>query len=138
MRQTGIVEEVRGNTATVKIIRSSACGENCASCGLCQNKEMLAEAKNTANAAAGDTVIIETADNRVMGAAFLAYILPLIAMLAGYFLGAVKSETAGIIASFIFLAAAFAAVILTDKKRRQKYLPQIIGKAGEEITPHRG
>lgn len=126
MRQTGIVKEVRQSTAIVEIKRSSACGENCASCGLCQNKTMTAEAKNLINAKIGDTVIVETADKKVMNAAFLVYILPLIVMLAGYFIGALKSETVGIITAFLFLAAAFAAVILTDKKRRQKYLPQII------------
>ena len=128
MQQTGIVQKLQHNIAEVKITRSSACGESCASCGLCPGREAQVFAINDINAAVGDTVIIDMADGKVLGAAFLVYIVPLIMMIIGYFSGHAffNSVIAGIITGFLFMAAAFTTIICIDKKIKRKYTPHII------------
>ena len=71
MLQTGLVKETRTSAAEVEITRSSACGESCASCGLCPGQTTRVFALNDANAAVGDTVVMEMSDKKVLGAAFL-------------------------------------------------------------------
>lgn len=135
MQQTGIIKETHHSehygkitTAEVEITRSSSCGENCASCGLCPGKTAKVLAVNDINAAVGDTVIIDMPDSRVLGAAFLVYIVPLIMLIIGYFSGHAlfNSEIAGIITGFLFMAAAFTTIICIDKKIKRKYTPHII------------
>ncbi len=128
MLQTGIVQKLYHNTAQIKITRSSACGESCASCGLCPGKEMLAEADNAVGAAVGDTVLIDMSDKKVLSAAFLVYIVPLIALVSGYFTGAAifKAETPAVLSALILMAASFLAVMLIDKKVKRRFTPRIV------------
>ena len=143
MLQTGIVKKLHHSgerlndaakgktyytTADVEITRSSACGESCASCKLCPGQTAVVEAINGINADTGDTVIIDMADKKVIGAAFLVYIVPLVMLIAGYFLGSAvfNGETAGIITGFLFMAVTFALVIRVDKKVKSKYTPHIV------------
>ncbi len=133
MFQSGIVKKTSGKNADVEITRSSACAENCASCGLCPGKTAVVTAANDVGAAAGDTVVIDMADSKVLGAAFLVYIVPVITLIAGYLIGEAISgkESAGIVTGFILMILTFAAIILTDKKRRNRYTPRIVKIKGE-------
>ncbi|MCI5605668.1 MAG: SoxR reducing system RseC family protein [Clostridia bacterium] len=161
MQQTGIVKDTRcaikradvkaynstdlshPNTdeklsaAEVEITRSSSCGENCASCGLCPGRTAKVYAINDINAEIGDTVIIDMADGKVLGAAFLVYIVPLIILIIGYFAGyaVFNSEALGIIIGFLFMAVAFIVIIRVDRKIRRKYTPHIVSivNKGTEI-----
>ena len=128
MQQTGIVQKLHFNTAEVKITRSSACGESCASCGLCPGQTALVEAVNDVNAAVGDTVIIDMADKKVLGAAFLVYIVPIIMMIIGYFAGYVilKNETFGILTGFLMMIVVFPIIRFIDKKIKRRYIPNIV------------
>lgn len=128
MLQTGIVKKVSGSAAEIEITRSSACGENCASCGLCPGRTASVEASNIIGAKIGDMVVIDMADKKVLGAAFLVYIVPVIILIMGYFAGETifGSETSGIITGFLLMAITFAAMIFTDKKRKSKYTPRIV------------
>ena len=134
MQQTGIVQKLQHNIAEVKITRSSACGESCASCGLCPGREAKFFAINDINATVGDTVIIDMADGKVLGAAFLVYIVPLIMMIIGYFSGhaVFNSEALGIIMGFLFMAAAFIVIIRIDRNIRRKYTPLIVSILNKE------
>lgn len=128
MLQTGIVTKQNGGFAEVEITRSSACGENCASCGLCPGQTAVVEAINDMGAAAGDGVIIDMADKKVLSAAFLVYIVPVIMLIAGYFAGEAifGGETSGVASGFFLMALTFAVIILTDKKRKSRYTPRIV------------
>ena len=134
MQQTGIVQKLQHNIAEVKITRSSACGESCASCGLCPGREAKVFAINDINAAVGDTVIINMADGKVLGAAFLVYIVPLIMLIIGYFSGhaVFNSEALGIIMGFLFMAATFIVIIRIDRKIKRKYTPRIVSIVNKE------
>lgn len=82
MRKTGIVKTVGAN-AEVAIIRESSCGENCASCkGGCTPSETIIVAENKLGAEVGDKVVLEMQDKNALTAAFVAYIIPLIALIA--------------------------------------------------------
>lgn len=128
MLQTGIVKKISKNAAEIEITRSSACGDSCASCGLCPGRTASVEASNGVGAKIGDTVIIDMADKNVIGAAFLVYIVPVIILIIGYFAGEAifNSETSGIITGFLLMALTFTAIIFTDKKRKSKYTPKIV------------
>ncbi len=128
MLQTGIVTKQNGGFAEVEITRSSACGESCASCGLCPGQTAVVEAINDMGAAVGDGVIIDMADKKVLSAAFLVYIVPVIMLIAGYFAGEAifGGETSGIITGFLLMIITFSIIIFTDKKRKSRYTPRIV------------
>lgn len=134
MVQKGIVKSVKSNKAEVIIARSTSCGESCASCGLCPGKDTVVTVLNKIGAMAGDSVTIDMADKKVLSAAALVYITPLIALFAGYFVSYAffKSETVSIAVGFLCLAAVFGIIILFDKKLKGKYTPRIISIEGEK------
>lgn len=127
MLQTGIVKKLNNNTADVEITRSSACGDNCASCGLCPGRTATVTAVNEPNAKVGDTVIIDMSDKKVLGAAALVYIAPLAALIAGYLLcrAVTQHEGISILTGFLFLAAAFFVISRADRRLHKKYTPRI-------------
>ena len=87
MEQIGEVVELRAGRALVRIHRSSACGENCASCeGGCKPTAAITEAINEIDAKVGDTVKIQMNSLSYMSLAFIGYILPLIVCIATYFI----------------------------------------------------
>ncbi len=78
MRNIGIVTAQNDDMATVKVMRTSACGENCASCkGGCSSSGAYIEAINTVGAEVGDKVVASIPDNVALIAAFVAYFIPL-------------------------------------------------------------
>ena len=128
MLQTGIVKEITRDTAIVMIERSSSCGESCASCGLCPGQKAEVKALNEAGANVSDTVIISMADKKVLGAAFLVYIVPLIALIAGYFIGDAifHKEALAILTGFFLTALFFCVIIFADRKINNRYTPKIV------------
>lgn len=131
MQQTGIVKGLhhdRSNRADVEITRSTACGDNCASCGLCPGQKTLVTALNDANAAVGDTVIINLSDKKVLVAAFLVYIVPLIMLIIGYFISYAVSgtEIISIVSGFCLMAVTFPVIMLIDRAMKSHYTPRII------------
>ena len=128
MLQNGIVKQITKKMADVEIQRGTACGESCASCGLCPGQTTVISAANDAGAAVGDKVIIDLADKKVLGAAFLVYIVPLIALFAGYFLcyAVTKNELLSALCGFLLLAVTFGIIILCDRKLKKRYTPKIV------------
>lgn len=94
MKQTAQVTRiVAPGYVEVRVRRTSACASahNCGSCDHCSFMENAPEIKVVAEdpcgAAVGDTVTVESASARVLGAAALLYIVPLILFFVGYFAG---------------------------------------------------
>lgn len=134
MLQNGIVKKLHTNTAEVEIHRSAACGESCAACGLCPGKTAVVAAANEIRAAVGDSVMIDMSDKKVLGAAFLVYIVPLIALIAGYFIGyaVFKSELPSVGIAFALMAVTFGIIILCDKRLKKRYTPRIVSIVNNE------
>ena len=86
MTQDAVVIKAFDNgLAEVLVARGTSCGEHCGSCGVCKYVgEIHTYAKNKIHAAPGDKVVIESKTSEVLGAAFMIYIIPMIAMLLGY------------------------------------------------------
>ena len=83
--QEGIVLQViAGNLAKVKASRHNDC-ENCGACP--GNSAMVLEARNDIGAKPGQHVVFEVQEINMLKAAFIVYILPLIAVFIGVCLG---------------------------------------------------
>ncbi|GIM29691.1 hypothetical protein CPJCM30710_23570 [Clostridium polyendosporum] len=83
--QEGIVIEVIGHIAKVKISRHS----ECKNCGACPggDQAIVLEAQNLIGAKLGQRVFIEIKTTNVLKAAFVVYIIPLIAIFLGAICG---------------------------------------------------
>ncbi len=102
--------------------------QECEACGACllgvEGKEVLLLARNEANASEGDTVEIEIAPGRVMAAAFIIYVIPILLTIVGFVVG--NAMTGGdpesdvpIFMAVGFLVVSFIAVWLYDLRLRR-------------------
>lgn len=121
MKRTGIVLETKGGRAKVKVVRETACGENCGECRLCEDKSAESWMINAAGAEPGDIVLVEMKTSRLLLMAFVAYIVPII---AGVLVFAVLRATVG--KGDLTDLVSFAAVILTI------FFAAILGPFGKE------
>ncbi|KXG74070.1 SoxR reducing system RseC family protein [Thermotalea metallivorans] len=137
MNQTGkVIEVVKNNKARVLMTKHSACGD----CGACQhgkeNMQLSIVAMNEVGAKAGDWVEVNMETQNVMGAAFIVYVIPLMAMLLGIGTGSfllknmhieenLEAYSAGI--GFILMACTFFIVKVFEKRFHQdkRYIPTI-------------
>ncbi len=85
MEKIGVVTEIRGDFVLVTVSRDSACGENCAACGLCKNsREMTIELKNTKNFKKGDKLRLVSDNKTIVSHSAIGYLsLTLLLILGG-------------------------------------------------------
>lgn len=83
----GIVSEIKGDLAVVKIQRKEACGECRACFSGVMKADMDVEAKNLCDAEAGDWVELELQENAFFNAVVVMYGLPLVGFIGGVLLG---------------------------------------------------
>lgn len=90
MTEQGFVREIRGGLAMVETVQTEACS-HCAGRGACQmmggEKMRLVPAINEAGAGEGDRVLVAARRKSVLGAGFLVYMGPVIALILGAALG---------------------------------------------------
>lgn len=127
----GIVIEVNDKLAKVKISRH---GE-CSNCGLCPGEDALVvDTPNTLVAGIGQRVILEVKQDNMVGAAFLVYIMPLIAVAVGIYLGYLFSSYLAIsktvpmtIGGIIFaIASLFAIKRLDNSLKTDSHMPKML------------
>lgn len=124
-----VLETYNDNIAKVELQRSSSC-DGCTICS--RGKPIVLRAFNNINASKGDSVVIEVEELK-RGTNFFVYIIPLICLVVGYFLGEYISKIFGIshnlgpIFSFIVF---FIYVILgiLKLKKENKIIASIICK----------
>ena len=133
--EQGIVEKIHKNTATIKVMKSSAC-KHCSSKDLCNvsDKNMLIEVKNSLNAKEGDQVEVSVPEGTFIKLSLMVYMFPIVALLTGAFLGNYlsalwhtdQSATAAITGA-LFLIASFLCLKLYDRKKKigDKYYPRM-------------
>lgn len=135
MNQQGyIVEIIDEKTAKLKLQRHSAC----AACGKChttsEKQDIIVEVDNTLGAKVGDHVEVNMENVNVLKAVGIAYVIPLIALLAGtistYFILQVLNVTLNIevisgIVGLLLTAIVFLVIRQYDKKFRDSkdYIP---------------
>lgn len=106
MEERGRVIEVHGGLARVEVTRHEAC-RHCKACDFGRTDRVVVEATNRVGARPGDEVALELESSRVLGAAFIAYMVPLLFMVTGIYLGTVLARATGRAAS----ASLFGAVL---------------------------
>ncbi|GCD08867.1 SoxR reducing system RseC family protein [Clostridium tagluense] len=79
-----IIEILEGNMAKVKVGRHGEC-KNCGACP--GDSALIIEAQNLIGAKAGQRVAFEVKETNMLMAAFVVYIVPLIAILLGVIAG---------------------------------------------------
>jgi len=80
----GVVVGLKGEIATVKLKRHLECAE----CGSCLGDDaMVMEVLNPVGAAVGQTVVVEVEGDSLLLSAFVVYVLPLLAVVAGCAVG---------------------------------------------------
>ncbi len=89
MQEKGKVISQRGNIAEISVIRVSACGDNCASCGgNCSISEVRVSAVSEFDLRPGDIVTMEATSKSMLMSIAIAYLLPLILLVGGAIGGA--------------------------------------------------
>lgn len=124
LKEVGQVVSVSEGAAVVAMRASGECEK----CGLCMKstdgKDVLLLAKNDVGARSGDRVEIEINPGRVIAAAFIVYMVPVVMTIVGYLLGSRisgGSDESGlpIAVAVIFLVASFIGVWLYDLRIRK-------------------
>lgn len=88
MEKYGTVKETSGGFMNVTILRDSACGENCAACGLCGNgREMTLRLKNTKDFKAGDKIRLTSSDKSFLKHSAAGYLSLTALLIAGGVIG---------------------------------------------------
>lgn len=137
MNQQGfIIEIVDDKTAKLKMQRHSAC----AHCGKCitssETKDIVVEVDNSIGAKAGDRVEVNMDGVRVMKATAIAYMIPLVALLAGTIVAYFGLQAIGLnsgieiisgIVGLVSTGVAFLIIRKNDKKFRDsgEYIPKV-------------
>ncbi len=101
----------------VAVIRQSACGENCASCGGCALSERIITAENTIGAKIGDKVVLEVPDRILLSGTGLLYLFPVILLLVSVIICNVNNFSEGsatVISLLVFGAALLLSVIFAN------------------------
>ena len=123
MEQVGSVVDIKEDIAVVAVRRHATCGK-CGGCGVAISGggDNYIEAQNVVNAVVGQTVKVATDTSNVLKASFVVYIVPMLFLLVGIWLGQVIDGEFGVFARFdiimgiIFFVGSFLVVRGYDKK----------------------
>ena len=141
MKEIGrITKIVKEGIAKVEFKSSSACAK-CGKCTMGATGEILIKAQNKVGAKVGDQVEVEILSGALISSSFLIYILPIIFLVLGYFVGfslhplilsGVSQESSGIIFSIVFLFVSFVLLKLYDTyvSKKGKTCAVILRKVG--------
>jgi len=128
MRERGVV--IRMVSPAVAEVSFPA-AEGCAGCGICRQDgagRATLEAENGADAQVGDTVEVEITAGGVLRASAIVYLLPIVALLAGYGVGlllapvapSLSDETAGITGSAVLFAVSLLLLRWYDRREGRR------------------
>ena len=144
MRSIGYVGKVESGSAEVLLGKHA----QCAGCGACiaasDTRERKIAAANGIGAAEGDRVEIEISPGRLVVAAFMMFILPVISALAGGYAGyrlagnlGVPPVLAGIVSGCLAFAGSFLLLKGAERAGRKAGLPRIIRILNKDETEGR-
>lgn len=123
MEQVGQVVDVKNDIAVVMVRRHDVCSK-CGGCGVAVSGrgDNYVEAINVVNAAVGQTVKVVTDTAHVLKASFVVYMIPILALLVGIYVGQLLDGTFGVFARFdiilgvVFLLSSYLIVRGYDKR----------------------
>jgi sigma-E factor negative regulatory protein RseC len=136
MTQDAIVKNIISKElAEVTAQRVSACAHDCSKCGGgCSSltniqNTITVTANNLIGACVGDSVVIESATSKVLSAAALVYILPLVLLILGFITGSVLKLTEALSVALsiaAFFIGCWLTVLINKKLRRDRPLSYFI------------
>lgn len=124
MKEQGFVVKANGEVATVRFSSSSACAK-CGACMRFSDSEVSVNADNMIGAGLGDLVAVDIEPAQVIKASFLVFIMPIILLIIGYYLGKAVSETVGILAGTLFFAASFLGLYFFDRLKGKTFVSRV-------------
>ena len=125
IKHDGIVESIDAGKVTVRILQASACS-SCSARQLCrssESKEKLIEVRGDyPTLHVGDSVTLQGSVRQGLRASLLAYIVPLILMVAALFYGThLNGEAAGALAALLVLAIYYGGLYLLRNKLGKQF-----------------
>ena len=130
MEQKAVVKRiVAPGVAQVSLMRQLECGLSCKSCEGCPQKpkeEILSLADNSVDAAVGDVVRVRPTSGSSIGIAALVYVVPCVALVLGYLLGAWLGlgEGLSVAAAFAGLLFGFVPAVILDRAIARRGRPE--------------
>ena len=138
MTEEGTITKVAGNKAWVMVTRSTMC-EGCHNKSACHTlgggKDVETQAINSVFGKVGDRVLLRISSSSVIKAAFLVYLLPIIALIVGSLWGmrlgeryAFDPELGAVMMGASSFIVAFLIVYLYGKSKSddKNYMPEVI------------
>ena len=112
-----VKETFPDGTATVLLVRESACSGDCHKCSGCgaAKETMVFTATNAIHASRGDLVKVESATGPVMKAATVLYVIPLVLFFLGYYLGTLPGNF-GALGGCLGFVLGIVLVVVYDRK----------------------
>ncbi len=128
-----VKETFSDGTATVLLVRESACSGDCHKCSGCgaAKETMIFTAQNGIGASRGDLVKVETDTGPVMKAAVVLYMIPLVLFFLGYYLGTLPGGF-GILGGSLGFVLGIVLVVIYDRRVVKK------SNLGYTITAYAG
>lgn len=135
MTEKGIVAKIKGNKATVRFDRRSAC-DKCHMCAVTKDgMKVEVVVDNTLGASVGDVVEVEMGERYVLTAAAIVYVIPLVLIGAGIGIGTLINELAEVLMALGGLVLGFAIAIILDKfviRKKKGFAPAMKAICTEE------
>ncbi len=133
MKENGKVTKIISlHEVEITFPKNSAC-EKCGACRLAGEGKVSITATNKLGAQLGDKVEVEIATKGLVFGSLLVFVLPIVFLIVGYFLGfylmlvlgnAPMAEKTGILTAFAFFAVSFFVIRLFDEKLKKNDLFQ--------------
>ena len=134
--EQGIIEEVSGQKAQVRIKKSSACAtcESRGDCEVTSGKSMVVEVANDFGGGKGDHVELSVPSGAFLKLSLLVYIFPVVALMAGAFAGGmcasflhITSTLASVMGGFLVMGITFYALKRFDRslRARSEFRPRV-------------
>lgn len=121
-----VLERVNEKHIRVEIVRASACGGNCHSCGSCGGTQSKIIAECTDSVLPGDWVAVSIPSQKFFLLSFLVFVVPLVVIVAGYtLLSGILPETGASLAAFFSGVAAFVLIVLAFRRLK---MPKAVKK----------
>ena len=136
----GTVTRIAAGQAAVRFQRGSMCA-HCGACLAVGEKELEMLVPNTLAALVGDRVSVTMEARRVVQASLLAYMIPLVLLLAGVWAGSLVSDVMALALGVAGCGISFFILRWTERKRKrtnafQPRMTAIIGNAEAEVKPN--
>ena len=127
MINKGIIKEVKNNKIKVHLYKESACA-HCSGCGDKAKMGSTFEFKCDEKVEVGNLITFEIEDKSLLNIAALVYLLPILFMICGYYLGEFLGFTEGkrVFSSFIGLFLSFGIIHTFDRVKGHKIIDQKI------------